>query len=74
MCGNSQVISCCNTKSVSKGAGGLIGIGGVLDNVLGGSCSPLSIPVLVVNVLVSQAYAGNQATCCTGDSTGLVNV
>ncbi|KAH6711798.1 hypothetical protein BKA61DRAFT_658341 [Leptodontidium sp. MPI-SDFR-AT-0119] len=73
-CGNSQVISCCNTKSVSNGAGHLIGIGGVLNGVLGGSCSPLRVAVLSVDVPVSQACAGNQAACCTGDSTGLVNV
>ena len=90
-CGNGQVISCCNTKSVSNGAGGLIEIGGVLNGVLGGSCSPLSIPVcksryhgyisnktdrqiVSVDVPVSQACAGNQAACCTGDSTVSISV
>lgn len=44
-CGNGQVISCCNTKSVSSGSGGLLGLGGALDGVLGGSCSPLNVAV-----------------------------
>jgi hypothetical protein len=44
-CGNGQVISCCNTNSVSSGAGGLLGLGGALDGVLGGSCSPLDVAV-----------------------------
>ena len=44
-CGNGQVISCCNTKSVSNGSGSLLGLGGVLDGVLGGSCSPLDVAV-----------------------------
>lgn len=90
-CGNSQVISCCNTKSVSNGAGHLIGIGGVLNGVLGGSCSPLRVAVckswhrgyvlnktdrqiVSVDVPVSQACAGNQAACCTGDSTVSISV
>lgn len=45
LCGNGQVVSCCNTNSVSSGAGGLLGSGGILDGVLGGSCSPLTIPI-----------------------------
>lgn len=45
VCGNGQVISCCNTNSVSNGSDGLLGIGGILDGVLGGSCSPLNIPI-----------------------------
>lgn len=45
VCGNGQVISCCNTNSVSDGSSGLLGIGGVLDGLLGGSCSPLNIPI-----------------------------
>ncbi|OBT47698.1 hypothetical protein VE00_02220 [Pseudogymnoascus sp. WSF 3629] len=73
-CGNGQVISCCNTKSTSTGAGGLLGLGGVLDGVLGGNCNPLTIPVVGVAVPLSQACAGNQAACCTGDQHGLVNV
>lgn len=85
-CGNGQVISCCNTNSVSSGSGALLGLGGVLDGVLGGSCSPLTIPVgkywypsyissrtnrqiVGVAVPVSQACAGNQAACCTGDQS-----
>lgn len=44
-CGNGQVISCCNTKSTSVGAGGLLGLGGVLNGVLGGNCNPLTIPI-----------------------------
>jgi len=44
-CGNGQVISCCNTKSSSGGSGGLLGLGGVLDGVLGGDCNPLTIPI-----------------------------
>ena len=45
ICGNGQIISCCNTKSVSNGAGGLIGVGGALNGILGGDCNPLTIPV-----------------------------
>lgn len=45
VCGNGQVISCCNTNSVSNGSDGLLGIGGILDGLLGGSCSPLDIPI-----------------------------
>jgi hypothetical protein len=44
ICGNGQVISCCNTKSVSS-ASGAIAIGGALDGLLGGDCNPLTIPV-----------------------------
>jgi hypothetical protein len=44
-CGNGQVISCCNTNSLSNGSGSLLGLGGVLDGLLGGSCSPLNIPI-----------------------------
>jgi hypothetical protein len=45
VCGNGQVISCCNTNSLSNGSDSLLGLGGVLDGLLGGSCSPLSIPI-----------------------------
>ena len=45
VCGNGQVISCCNTDSTSTASSGLLGLGGVLDGVLGGSCSPLDIPI-----------------------------
>jgi len=72
-CGNGQVISCCNTKSVSSGDGGLLGLGGALDGVLGGSCSPLNVAVLAVLVPVEKACGNNQAACCTGDANGLVN-
>lgn len=44
ICGNGEVISCCNTQSGSSGSG-LLGVGGILDGVLGGSCSPLTIPL-----------------------------
>ncbi|KZF19510.1 hypothetical protein L228DRAFT_271306 [Xylona heveae TC161] len=69
-CGNGQVLSCCNTDSESSG--GLIG--GILDGVLGGSCTALNIPVVGINIPLSQACGSNQAACCTGDSNGLVNV
>ncbi|KIN04345.1 hypothetical protein OIDMADRAFT_143769 [Oidiodendron maius Zn] len=74
VCGNGQVISCCNTNSVSNGAGGLLGLGGALDGVLGGSCSPLNVAILAVLVPVEKACGDNQAACCTGDQSGLVNL
>lgn len=44
-CGNDQVISCCNTNKATSDSnnGGLLGLGGLLDGVLGGSCSPLGL-------------------------------
>lgn len=44
-CGNDQVISCCNTNKMTSDSnnGGLLGLGGVLDGVLGGSCTPLGV-------------------------------
>ncbi|PSS20652.1 hypothetical protein M430DRAFT_41941 [Amorphotheca resinae ATCC 22711] len=73
-CGNGQVISCCNKtdNNSNNGKSGLLGLG--LDGVLGGSCQPLNIPVLAVDVPLTQACAGNQAACCTGDENGLVNL
>jgi hypothetical protein len=38
-CGNEQALSCCNT--VSNSEGGLLG--GVLDGLLGGSCTQVPI-------------------------------
>ena len=84
-CGNGQVISCCNTNSVSSGAGGLLGLGGALDGVLGGSCSPLNVAlrksscfcslirnwrcIVAILVPVEKACGDNQAACCTGDQS-----
>jgi hypothetical protein len=46
-CGNGQVISCCDTSTTTIGsdntAGGLLGLGDLLDGVLGGACSPLGV-------------------------------
>ncbi|KIN04348.1 hypothetical protein OIDMADRAFT_178387 [Oidiodendron maius Zn] len=74
VCGNGQVISCCNTNSVSNGSDSLLGIGGILDGLLGGSCSPLDIPILAITIPITKACGNNQAACCTGDQSGLVNL
>ncbi|KAH0844974.1 Hydrophobin-like protein MPG1 [Fonsecaea pedrosoi] len=71
-CGNGQVISCCNTSTSSGDVGGLLS--GSLNGLLGGSCSPIPVNVLGVQVPLQQACGNNQAACCTGDQTGLVNV
>lgn len=68
-CGNGQVVSCCNASGDSASSGGLLG--GVVSGSLGGSCSPIPS---VVNVPINQACGSNQAACCTGDQSGLVNV
>lgn len=55
-CGNGQVISCCNTSTRQEGTGGgLLGLGGILDGILGGSCSPLGV-------------AGRSLPACAGRS------
>ncbi|KIW35720.1 uncharacterized protein PV07_02402 [Cladophialophora immunda] len=71
-CGNGQVISCCNTSTSSGDDSGILS--GTLNDVLGGSCSPIPVNVLGVQVPLQQACGDNQAACCTGDQTGLVNV
>ncbi|KFZ22730.1 hypothetical protein V502_02794 [Pseudogymnoascus sp. VKM F-4520 (FW-2644)] len=68
VCGNGQVISCCNSKDQHNGLN-------LLDGLLGGNCSPLQIPVLnLVPIPVNKACGNNQAACCTGDQNGLVNL
>ncbi|OBT66504.1 hypothetical protein VE03_03588 [Pseudogymnoascus sp. 23342-1-I1] len=68
VCGNGQVISCCNSEKKQNG-------GSLLDGLLGGNCSPLQIPVLnLVPIPVNKACGNNQAACCTGDQNGLVNL
>ncbi|KAL6246934.1 hypothetical protein RBB50_006241 [Rhinocladiella similis] len=71
-CGNGQVISCCNTsKSTSdSGNGALLGLNGLLDGVLGGSCTPLGVGVLGAGIPINKACGNNVAACCTGDQTG----
>ncbi|OAP55835.1 hypothetical protein AYL99_09987 [Fonsecaea erecta] len=71
-CGNGQVISCCNTSTDTSGDGGILS--GSLNDILGGSCSPIPVNVIGVQVPLQQACGDNQAACCTGDQTGLVNV
>ncbi|KFY18637.1 hypothetical protein V491_04743 [Pseudogymnoascus sp. VKM F-3775] len=67
ICGNGQVVSCCNSSG-DKGAG-------LLDNLLGGNCSPLSLDVLnLVPLNLNKACGNNQAACCTGNQNGLVNL
>ncbi|KAL5353238.1 hypothetical protein ACLOAV_001273 [Pseudogymnoascus australis] len=66
VCGNGQVISCCNQEKKN----GL----GLLDGLLGGNCSPLNVLGLVVPINVNKACGNNQAACCTGDQNGLVNL
>ncbi|KAG8414754.1 hypothetical protein J3459_014079 [Metarhizium acridum] len=63
-CGNHQKISCCN-KGNSAGT--------VLDGLLGGSCSPLDLTVLGIDIPISTACS-NQVACCTGDQSGLLNL
>ncbi|KFZ15336.1 hypothetical protein V502_05673 [Pseudogymnoascus sp. VKM F-4520 (FW-2644)] len=65
VCGNGQVVSCCNSKDTHNGLN-------LLDGLLGGNCSPLTVPV--VGVPIHKACGGNQAACCTGDQYGLVNL
>lgn len=45
-CGNNQSVSCCNTQKTGDNSAnsGLLGTGDILDGLLGGSCSQLSIP------------------------------
>ncbi|KAJ9629114.1 uncharacterized protein PV06_02172 [Exophiala oligosperma] len=71
-CGNDQVISCCNTNKATSDSnnGGLLGLGGLLDGVLGGSCSPLGLGILGAGVPVTDACGNNVAACCTGDQNG----
>ena len=77
ICGNGQVVSCCNSSG-DKGAG-------LLDNLLGGNCSPLSLDgkpsyptyipnttdkQIVLNLVplnLNKACGNNQAACCTGN-------
>ncbi|KFY44516.1 hypothetical protein V494_01437 [Pseudogymnoascus sp. VKM F-4513 (FW-928)] len=67
ICGNGQVVSCCNTGD-KAGAG-------LLDNLLGGNCSPLLIPIIgLLPIQIQKACGNNQAACCTGDQNGLVNL
>ncbi|KAK2603732.1 hypothetical protein QQS21_004108 [Conoideocrella luteorostrata] len=69
-CGNHQTISCCN-KGDTESNGGLIG--SVADGLLGGNCEAISIPVIAVDVPITNACTG-QVACCTGDTNGLINV
>ncbi|SPN98447.1 uncharacterized protein DNG_01491 [Cephalotrichum gorgonifer] len=66
--GSGNQISCCN---VSKGDTGL----DILGGLLGGACSPISIPIgLVAAAVPITDYCNTQVACCSGDQTGLVNV
>ncbi|KAM6504634.1 hypothetical protein FSOLCH5_015369 [Fusarium solani] len=73
-------ISCCNSasKQAQKGAGLVGNVVGNVD-ILGGNCSPLSIPVAVLGGAASVPITefcnqNQQAACCSGDQNGLINV
>ncbi|KAJ9614632.1 hypothetical protein H2200_002769 [Cladophialophora chaetospira] len=68
-CGDDQVMSCCYTFQGDSA--------GMLDgntlNLLGGQCSPIPLNV-GLQVPITKACGGQQAACCSGNQTGLINV
>ncbi|QLI69384.1 Hydrophobin-like protein MPG1 [Metarhizium brunneum] len=60
-CGNHQVLSCCRSGNSA----------GLLNNVLGGQCSPINVLIALVPL---QNACSNQVACCTGSANGLLNV
>ncbi|KFY18911.1 hypothetical protein V493_08265 [Pseudogymnoascus sp. VKM F-4281 (FW-2241)] len=70
ICGNGQVMSCCNSGDKQTGLD-------LLGGILGGNCSPLDLGILASLVRTGDAAhaCGDQkAQCCTGDQYGLVNI
>ncbi|KFY48878.1 hypothetical protein V495_00951 [Pseudogymnoascus sp. VKM F-4514 (FW-929)] len=68
VCGNGQVVSCCNSQKGDTGAD-------ILGGLLGGNCDALQIPIVnLIPAQIQKACGNNQAACCTGDQNGLVNL
>ncbi|KAF2088333.1 hypothetical protein K490DRAFT_65010 [Saccharata proteae CBS 121410] len=73
-CSSSQTISCCNNDD-EVNASGLLG--GLIGNILGGSCSGISADILDIldGKDASDVCGSNTVSCCEGSSdTGLINV
>ena len=67
VCGNGQVVSCCNSKDTHNGLN-------VLDGLLGGNCDPLNLIGLLVPINLNKACGNNQAACCTGNQNVSISV
>jgi len=68
-CGDDQVMSCCYTfQGDSTGI-----LSGFQNNILGGQCSPIPLNV-GLQIPITKACGGQQAACCSGNQTGLLNV
>lgn len=63
-------ISCCNDESEQE-AGGLLGVN--LGSLLGGNCQPIAIPILGIDVPITD-YCNQQVACCSGDQNVSVHL